>query len=84
MVINLLIATKYKGPRVTLGPFLSQILSRAINNVTREEDGETLDSFALTAGIFFRIIQYYHLRVEEEFDETKTNARLGCDTAFDR
>jgi chaperonin GroES len=58
-----LIATKYKGPRVTLGPFLSHFLSRAINNVTREEDGEPLDSFALTAGIFFRIIQYYHLRV---------------------
>jgi hypothetical protein len=84
MVTNRLIATKYKGPRITLGPFLSQILSKAINDVTREEDGETLDSFALTAGIFFRIIQYYHLRVEEEFDETKTNARLGCDTAFDR
>jgi hypothetical protein len=33
------------------------------------------------------IISYnkpYHPKTEEEFDEAKTIARLGCDTAFDR
>lgn len=39
--------------------------------------------YTLAAKIIFCTIRYHNLRGENEIDEIKTVARLGCDTDFE-
>lgn len=59
---------------------LRTILSIAID-ACRRRTTET-QGYALAAEIFCSTMRYHHLRGDEDIDETKTVARLGCDTDF--